>query len=248
MNYLKVYCNFIRKAKNRIPPEGYTEKHHTFPKSIFGNNTRVVVLTAREHYIAHLLLWKICEKRYGSKNQKTIKMFYALWYMNNGSKCNRYFNSKLYEMMRNNFIDIRKNDTKWRDNFLLGRQRMKNNPQYVKMMTIRNKRLSKNSDWLKSIRNAAEKRKNNPIWIENQRIGKEKMKNNLEWQKQQKERNDRQKKKYMIKFEDGKVQTIQGLHEWCRNNPKYDSSAIRRVRTGKQRKHFDIVEVTLLND
>ena len=64
MNYLKVYCNLIRKAENRIPPEGYTEKHHTFPKSIFGNNTRVVVLTAREHYIAHTLLAKICIKKY----------------------------------------------------------------------------------------------------------------------------------------------------------------------------------------
>jgi len=36
MNYLKVYCNLIRKAENRTPPEGYTEKHHIFPKSIFG--------------------------------------------------------------------------------------------------------------------------------------------------------------------------------------------------------------------
>jgi hypothetical protein len=41
MNYLKHYCNLIRKAENRVPPEGYTEKHHTFPKSIFGKNNRV---------------------------------------------------------------------------------------------------------------------------------------------------------------------------------------------------------------
>jgi len=77
MNYLKIYCNFIRKAENRIPPEGYTEKHHTFPKSIFGNNKRVVVLTAREHYIAHALLERICIKRYGLKDRKTIKMIHS---------------------------------------------------------------------------------------------------------------------------------------------------------------------------
>ena len=37
MNYLKIYCNLIRKAENRTPPEGYTEKHHTFPKNSCGN-------------------------------------------------------------------------------------------------------------------------------------------------------------------------------------------------------------------
>jgi putative SOS response-associated peptidase YedK len=248
MDYLKVYCNLIRKAENRTPPEGYTEKHHTFPKSIFGKNNRVVVLTTREHYVAHLLLWKICKKRYKSKNQKTIKMFYALWYMNNRSKENRYCNSKLYEIMRNKFINVRKNDIQWKDNFLLGRQKMKNNPKYKEMMNIRNKELSKSPEWLDSIRKSANKRKENPVWIESQRKGKEKMKNNLDWQKEQKKRNDRQKKKYMIKFEDGKIQIITGLYEWCRNNTKYDSSAIRRVRTGKQHKHFDIIEVLLIND
>ena len=248
MNYLKVYCNLIRKAENRIPPEDYTEKHHIFPKSIFGNNNRIIVLTAREHYISHLLLWKGYKKRYGEKNQKTIKMFYALWYMINGAKGNRYFNSKLYEEMRNEFINIRKDDTKWRNNFLLGRQKMKNNPEYKKMMSVRNKELSKNPEWLNSIRDAAEKRKNCPVWIENHKRGREKMKNNLKWKKEQKERNDRQKKKYMLKFEDGKIEIITGLYEWCRNNPKYDSSAIRKIRTGKQHKHLDIIEVLLLND
>jgi len=56
MNYLKAYCNLIRKAEHRVLPEGYTEKHHIFPKSIYGNNNKIVVLTAREHYIAHKLL------------------------------------------------------------------------------------------------------------------------------------------------------------------------------------------------
>ena len=77
MNYLKVYCNLIRKAENRTLPEGYVEKHHIFPISIFGNNNRIVILTAREHYLAHALLEKICIKRYGNCNEKTRKMTYA---------------------------------------------------------------------------------------------------------------------------------------------------------------------------
>ena len=99
MNYLKVYCNLIRKGENRTPPEGYTEKHHTFPKSIFGKNNRIVILTAKEHYIAHALLEKIYLKRYGINNWKTKKMIFAYCNMNaiNEYHSGRYTNSRLYE-------------------------------------------------------------------------------------------------------------------------------------------------------
>jgi hypothetical protein len=97
MNYLKVYCNLIRKAENRTPPEGYTEKHHIFPVSIFGKNKRIVVLTAREHYIAHALLEKIYIKRYGENYWKTQKMIHAFWMMNTRKNERDYYNSILYE-------------------------------------------------------------------------------------------------------------------------------------------------------
>ena len=97
MNYLKVYCNLIRKAENRTPPEAYTEKHHTFPKSIFGNNKRIVVLTSREHYIAHALLEKIYIKRCGIKDKKTTRMIHAHILMKSKG---RYYNSHLYEGAR----------------------------------------------------------------------------------------------------------------------------------------------------
>lgn len=107
MNYLRHYCNLIRKAENRIPPKGYTEKHHVFPISIYGKNDRIVVLTAREHYIAHCFLERICIKRYGLNNQKTIKMSYASWSMNNQkrNKDNLYKNSILYEKSRIRYIN-----------------------------------------------------------------------------------------------------------------------------------------------
>ena len=105
MNYIKHYCNLIRKAENRTPPEGYTEKHHTFPKSIFGNNNRIVVLTAREHYIAHVLLEKIYIKRYGINDMRSIKMTYA----HSGMKGNGgYVNSYLYEGARKRRSEIMK--------------------------------------------------------------------------------------------------------------------------------------------
>jgi hypothetical protein len=103
MNYLKVYCNLIRKAEKRTAPEGYVERHHTFPKSIFGNNSRIVVLTAREHYVAHLLLEKIFTKRYGLNDIRTFKMMWAHLSMSGRYKFperDAYINSYLYEKSR----------------------------------------------------------------------------------------------------------------------------------------------------
>ena len=47
----------------------YTEKHHIIPRSMGGKDTKenLVVLTAREHYIAHLLLTKCVENKYKGK-------------------------------------------------------------------------------------------------------------------------------------------------------------------------------------
>lgn len=61
MNYHRHYDALIQKALIRSKPEGYTEKHHIVPRSLGGSDdsTNLVVLTAREHCVAHLLLAKI---------------------------------------------------------------------------------------------------------------------------------------------------------------------------------------------
>ena len=118
MNYLKTYCNLIRKAEQR----GYTKKkakehglyvegHHTFPKSIYGKNTRIVYLTAREHYIAHALLERICIQRYGKEHWKTKKMMYAFWSLNRKNSRNNYLNSYLYEQSKLNFSELMKKES-----------------------------------------------------------------------------------------------------------------------------------------
>lgn len=60
MDYFRIYQQLIdfRKAN---PATGYTENHHILPRSMGGNNdeSNLVKLTGREHWIAHLLLWKI---------------------------------------------------------------------------------------------------------------------------------------------------------------------------------------------
>ena len=118
MNYLKTYCNLIRKTEQR----GYTKKkakehglyvegHHTFPKSIYGKNTRIVYLTAREHYISHALLERICIQRYGKEHWKTKKMMYAFWSLNRKNSRNNYLNSYLYEQSKLNFSELMKKES-----------------------------------------------------------------------------------------------------------------------------------------
>ena len=67
MNYQRIYNNLISYRQNN-PATGYTEKHHIVMKSMGGSNdpSNLVVLTGREHWIAHLLLYKI------HKNNKTV--------------------------------------------------------------------------------------------------------------------------------------------------------------------------------
>ena len=57
--YTTWYINLITTRENQEKIKFKTEAHHIFPISIFGKNKLTVNLTHREHYIAHLLLWKI---------------------------------------------------------------------------------------------------------------------------------------------------------------------------------------------
>lgn len=61
MNYALTYQKLINKARSRARPLGYVEKHHVVPRALGGcdNKANLVHLTAREHFIAHMLLAKI---------------------------------------------------------------------------------------------------------------------------------------------------------------------------------------------
>lgn len=83
------------------------------PKSLGGTDDKnnLVNLTAREHYIAHLLLVKIAEK----KNDKTLygKMLYAFncmkWGRCKGQRSFK-FNSRLYEKLKAEYSSLRKEE------------------------------------------------------------------------------------------------------------------------------------------
>ena len=97
--YTRWYYAIISRAQTRTL-EIYTEKHHIVPKSLGGTNTmnNLVKLSAREHFICHLLLTKMTsgKDRYrmlqaaeaftkwaSSKHQRTVKV-----------------NSRLFELLK----------------------------------------------------------------------------------------------------------------------------------------------------
>lgn len=101
--YTTWYFSIISNAKSRNITE-YTEQHHIVPVSLGGKNNKdnLVRLTAREHYICHLLLVKMTQ----GIHKKS--MSYALWMMTNASAKHqlRYTaKSKLYEFARKNFVE-----------------------------------------------------------------------------------------------------------------------------------------------
>jgi len=61
MNYQKHYdLLIVKRGRGLKPTEGYYEGHHIIPKSQGGSDdaSNIVYLTAREHFIAHWLLYK----------------------------------------------------------------------------------------------------------------------------------------------------------------------------------------------
>lgn len=122
MNHFKQYVKLIRKAQKR---GSGVENHHIFPRSIFGENDSTVMLTMREHWIAHKLLFSICLKRYGKHNY-TYKMANAMLMM-----CNR--TSREYESARQYFVENHHTKTKEHRKQLSDRMRGVKNTLGMKM-------------------------------------------------------------------------------------------------------------------
>lgn len=104
MNYKKVYEVIIHNRQLN-PCDGYIERHHIIPKSLGGGDDsgNIVALTAREHFVCHCLLAKM----YPEESFEWHKMNHAFMMMKcNSLTQNRYFNSRLYESLRGNFISV----------------------------------------------------------------------------------------------------------------------------------------------
>lgn len=107
MNYTRIYNNII---KNRLanPYNGYVEKHHIIPKSLGGSDKpeNLISLTAREHFICHLLLTKIYTPDTVS-GKKMIRAFVMMLYCRSNNQ-DRYITSREFSILREQFSILQK--------------------------------------------------------------------------------------------------------------------------------------------
>lgn len=103
--YTKWYNQIIAQAQCRILPKNiYVEIHHIVPRSLGGADTKdnLVALTAREHFVCHLLLTKMID---------SPAIVYAAWMMANvvNDRQQRYrINSVVYAQLREKFSIAKK--------------------------------------------------------------------------------------------------------------------------------------------
>ena len=104
--YTNWYFSIIETAKLKNNNVGYLERHHIIPKSFGGNDTKdnLVKLTAREHFICHLLLTKITT---GSNRHKMLHAFMLM--KGKTDKQHRYVNSRLFDSIKIEFGEMLRN-------------------------------------------------------------------------------------------------------------------------------------------
>lgn len=98
MNYQKIYDCLITRSKFRTI-DGYTERHHIIPKCMGGSDDpeNIAILTAEEHYLAHLLLVKIYPNVDG--------LVMAAHKMTSNSPTQKRSKNKLYGWLKRRFAE-----------------------------------------------------------------------------------------------------------------------------------------------
>lgn len=106
--YTKWYWNIIRSAQllQRKKYNGeYFESHHIIPKSLGGSNAKInlVLLTAREHYVCHLLLPKMCNS--SDHKRRMVYAYMQLSCQANAHRVSHQYHSRLYERFRRSYVE-----------------------------------------------------------------------------------------------------------------------------------------------
>lgn len=149
MNYKRIHDEIIlNRRQNPLPNDVYGERHHVIPKSLGGNNTKenLVRLTAREHFIVHLLLVRM----YPKHSIERHKMLWAVKRMRTGKpskNTNRSdTTSRLYEYHRLEFSEMMREVNKtrprtkeWRDNISAAKRGKPRTAETVEKMRIGSK-------------------------------------------------------------------------------------------------------------
>lgn len=103
--YTKWYYNIVSSNKIRPPNLRYTETHHIIPRCLGGSDdeSNLVKLTAKQHFICHLLLTKM----FIPNTYEHFKMLHAFCMMDRGT-CNakmQRYTSRIHEKQRQQFSE-----------------------------------------------------------------------------------------------------------------------------------------------
>lgn len=124
------YNKLIQKAQTRnLNKNIYSESHHIVPRSFNGSNNKsnLVRLTAREHYIAHAILWKMnFPSNFGSKMSFAFNTFMNKMQKNNPVNQNEgnhdyKINSRIYESFRIHYANLMSEKMKGEGNHFYGK-------------------------------------------------------------------------------------------------------------------------------
>lgn len=108
--YFTWYVGIIENAirENRIYDSNMFEKHHILPECLGGKD--IVILTFREHYIAHLCLQRFSVGRDLMKMNFAVQTFF---YFDNSRQMNLRQSSKLYSAHKKLFVEYLKFREPW---------------------------------------------------------------------------------------------------------------------------------------
>lgn len=108
MNYQDQYEKLIESAR-LLPFNGYTEKHHIIPRSLGGidDESNIISLSAKQHFVAHHLLWKI------HRNREMTQAFMLM--------CNVERDNEKFKITASQYKVLKEDNRKFRSEFMTGR-------------------------------------------------------------------------------------------------------------------------------
>ena len=74
--FITEYFKLIYRSKT-YEKDVYTEKHHIYPKSIFGKNNLITKVSYKHHVLLHYLLWRGYQIEFGNEDSRTKSLKYA---------------------------------------------------------------------------------------------------------------------------------------------------------------------------
>lgn len=204
--YTKWYFKIIESAK-AFQPASYIEKHHIIPKCFGGSDDQdnIVKLSAKQHYVCHLLLTKMV-----STKRRRWQMVTALEYManvRNGVTKDRY-NSRSFEYHK-------KYVSKVKSEIFSG----PGNPRYGAIVSEDTKRLISEARKGVDTNTPENNEKKRQIWKSqlnpnNDPILKAKAAHN-------------RSRTYRLTTPDGNVLIVKNLKQWCKEHNMHNGNLYR---------------------